>query len=272
MNDLAVVVLVFGNLMYNTHMLPSERISGNAVKEEISKAVSLYSHSIHCGLSIKDGKPPKSPSSPDLTALAAVEEGAPAESMTKVPRPNNCQPHRRLDMISSLSLGSERLDTSSSVTLSPESLPLPRKELISSLSQGSGSNGPKRSSNRSVTFGMAYYSEGNDDGSELALPIAPPSHKEVPAGPVGVLPLEAERRFSYDSIARFSCDSIQHGAPPRHPPRRTSFSSVNSNDTEEANTSSHNEGSPNRGPPQQPTRMPSHADPMAVDDDSSSDG
>jgi hypothetical protein len=132
--------------------------------------------------------------------------------------------------------------------------PLQERELISSLSQISidGTVSQRhRGSDRGVTFGMAFYSEGNEDGSELAVPL--PMPVEEPA---------RGRRMSYESIARFSTDS-NDGAPPRLP-KRPVPSSVT--DSLEGHTNTESELVPdqtssaalittNNSPCQRPTRI-----------------
>ena len=233
MNDLAVILLVFGNLMYSFHMRPTK---SKDVRESINKAIHVYS----CSLSgaAKQGSPALSPLSNkcprsgdgkggDEEFYSETEEDAEAPPMVKASSPTKVeQPPRqqkRKDMISSLSLGSGNSETEENeeaVLPDSEKSPFARNECMSSLTLGSSTgNGHKRSGNRSVTFGMTYYSEGNDDGSERAVPIEPLEVQEARETTTSEGPNPRMRSRSHDSQARFTCDSSNHKAPPR-PPRR----------------------------------------------------
>jgi hypothetical protein len=205
MNDLAVVVLIFGNLVYNTHMLPSTKTSNRTFKEEIGKVVGKYSSLGSNGTPSRVNNTNSNSRSPTNVVPAAMltEEADPESPVITLTRPH------RNELPSSLSMETEQVEAAFQSSLLG-CTPLQERERISSLSllstDGTGSQ-KIRGSDRSVTFGMVFYSEGNEDGSELAVPL-----------PMAVEEPIRGRRMSYESIARFSTDS-NDGAPPRLPRR-----------------------------------------------------
>lgn len=272
MNDLAVVVLIFGNLMFSTYTVNHETIKGDSVREEINKAVGIYSQSAQSvskgggGGLMNTGNPiPEFPHSTSFLhsipdAFGDESDGADEDSQehglrgTSVKNSNREQelletrPKASVGdngprlIISSVSMGSENepvIDPSINKKASPLDS-LARRDMISSVSMDSISSDPnRRSSTRSVTFGMAYYSEGNDDGSELVIPIEPIDLPMETGSSSSILQPRGEssaevpiqRRKSELSLARFSLDSCVQNAPPSRPPRRNSLSSDNGDDS-----------------------------------------
>ncbi|CAB9519450.1 acid type B receptor subunit 2 [Seminavis robusta] len=228
MNDLAVLVCIFGNLIYSTYTAPPVATGSTAlIKDEVTKAVTVYAERMR-RKSFSNNTPPSpvNPPKPMIGGDADPEIQSPPEdeesSQNEVG--NVCPaclstneigagkskrpllvPAARRDLVSSLTMISEV----------PELLfqPEERDNMISSLSAGSSQTEKKLS--RGVGFHMPHFSEGDDEDDEETLPSFPGDRRQhLFAVWEGV-----RRRHSHDSasLASFSvCDS--RASPPRHHP------------------------------------------------------
>lgn len=289
MNSLSVICLIFGNLMIKTHFQPSDDIAAMVVKDKINKAVGQYAQSPHREQS-KSTESPMLGSACKCTKSPIDEDGDEEDEededdiedieapIMDIQKTNNQWPHNLLGPVSSIPMESYRYK--------PRPLPVKRRprNIISSISmdstmdpdvsqsdceglptlpEGGAASRHSSGSRRSVTFGMAFISEGNDDGSEMAVPLGLAESDEEDKD-------EARQRArTRNSMARFSTDSVQAAAPPKPPSRkRASISSValtndemkgiqsNGDDGGLAdNDSNHTRNSKeNYGPPQRPLR------------------
>ena len=172
MNDLMVVSLLFGNLMHSVYTKPASCNTASFVKREISAAVSLY----NLNSSLGSGSTRKQ--SPRVLVIS------------EPPEDSSCSGN--LD-------GSNR-DTPTECSATGE-VPVNRRHLnsFSSITMNSSV------SRKSVSWGMAYYSEGGDVESGGGVPIAiplPESDNESKA-------VNASNRAN-----RFCSQAIQ-GTPPK---------------------------------------------------------
>ncbi|CAB9501374.1 acid type B receptor subunit 2 [Seminavis robusta] len=196
LNDLVVVTLIFGNLMYNTHMRPAEKDSDDNVRAEIGRAVSLFqsqggsnrkfSVAGNAASTYQKSEAPPSPSNSGPNA-------SPQKQKQKT------QPHKRCSLISSLSLGSA------------ESYSM----------KGAGNKVTK-----TVSWGMAYYSEAGEEGSLAALSLVSESDSEEEDDEESQLKVDEE-----SGSRRFSSQPIQ-GAPKRPPQRGRGSDDSDGDDSE----------------------------------------
>jgi len=203
MNDLAVILLIFGNLMYSVYFMPQESFRQSVVKREISAVVSQLNNSTNSANMQKAPSLNHIPTAP-ITPFDEHEEnpfggehfGSPASF------------HNDED-------DDDEDNTPNNHDQKPEIEPRPKlagkTPRISSLSlQSSLQTSSNASSRKSVSWGMAYYSESdiNVDSrcSITAVPI--PSHdlKEEHTGPKA------------DPDLKFTSYPVQ-GAPQRPPQR-----------------------------------------------------
>lgn len=183
MNDLMVVSLLFGNLMHSVYMTPASCNSASFVKREISAAISLYNLNSSLGV----GSITKH--SPDVPAIPEPPEDSSCSGHLDVS--NRDTPVVEKDFAEDGPVTRRHFNALSSITTS------------SSLSR------------KSVSWGMAYYSEGGDVESGSVVPIALPLQDN-----------DNESKSANDSnrLNRFCSQAIQ-GAPPRPYKRPTSTSS-----------------------------------------------
>lgn len=130
MNDLMVVSLLFGNLMHSVYMTPASCDSASFVKREIRAAISLYNLNSSLGV----GSTTKH--SPDVPAIPEPPENSSCSGNLDVS--NRDTPVVEKDFAEDGPVTRRHFNTFSSITMS------------SSVSR------------KSVSWGMAYYSEGGD--------------------------------------------------------------------------------------------------------------
>ncbi|CAB9499078.1 acid type B receptor subunit 1 [Seminavis robusta] len=231
MNDLAVVSLIFGNLMYSVYMTPPEDNRASFVRREISAAVSQFSkRKFNSSSSLL---PPKTSSLPPPDQMEEFSASEPLE----VSQNDNQQ---------------EASPSTSTPPLHRTPAPLP----ISSLTLGSTTT----SSRKSVSWGMAYFSECGvdeetgvpfvadeqevvpivDSGNEASLPVvyplpidanSPPEqanrNKRFCSGSAHTAPQIVKRPCpSPESSEEFHADATNYG--PIMPKRKSSVKSVSS--------------------------------------------
>ncbi|CAB9510051.1 acid type B receptor subunit 2 [Seminavis robusta] len=182
MNDLAVVVLIFGNLVFATHVQKQDETH---IKEGVGRAVSLYSRAGKQATS-SAGSPPSNGSAQHKSSVMKSAEGD-LEAYLQQHKEQMQMPQPRGDLVSSLTM-------TSSASAEVET---PQDGYASSVTMGS-SKGRK-----GVPFGLASCVEVDEEAEE---------EEET-----WVEDLSPQRRHSFDSAARFSTAS--GATPPRLPVR-----------------------------------------------------